>query len=122
MPHTKNLLTINALELDVFLGWPNEERLRKQTIKLDVNLQFKQMPHACISDDLAGTVCYRELIESLRRHLVDKKFHLIEHLTHEVYQFIRSFVPVETDIAIALTKRPQILGLGSVTYHYGSLS
>lgn len=115
-----NLLAINGLELNTFLGWPDEERLQKQTVWLDVKMRFATAPKACVSDDLNDTVCYQHLIAELRQHLADKQFKLVEHLTHEIYTFIESAVPKETAIFITLTKRPPINGLGNVTYHYGT--
>lgn len=115
-----NLLAINGLELDVFLGWPDEERLQKQKVWLDVKMRFAAALKACVSDDLNDTVCYQHLIHDLREHLIDKKFKLVEHLTHEIYRFIETNVPKDTAIFVTLTKQPQITGLGNVTYHYGS--
>lgn len=118
---THNLLAINGLELTVFLGWPDEERLQKQTVWLDVKMQFPSAPTACVSDDLNDTVCYQKLIELLRQHLSETPFKLVETLTHEIYTFIQAMVPAQTKISIALTKQPkQIQGLANVTYHYGA--
>ncbi len=116
-----NLLEINGLELSVFLGWPDDERSQKQTVWLDIKMQFPTEPKACLSDELNDTVCYQALIQQLREHIADTPFKLVEHLTHAIYEFIQDLVPEKTTISIALTKHPrQILGLGSVTYHYGA--
>lgn len=114
-----NLLNINSLELELYLGWPDDERLRRQTILLDIQILYPDVPKACETDHLDDTVCYRHLIESLRNELQNKKFHLIEHVTQAIYLYLKSLVPKETKLAISLTKRPQIAGLGSVTFHYG---
>ena len=68
---TVNALSINQLELDLFLGWPDEERQRQQTIMLDIVLQTPTPPNACITDNLDDTVCYQHLIKKLREHFVD---------------------------------------------------
>lgn len=114
-----NLLTINSLGLELYLGWPDDERLRKQTILLDIQILYPNAPRACATDHLDDTVCYRHLIESLRTELENKKFHLIEHVTQAVYLFLKSLTPTETKLTVSLTKKPKISGLGSVTFHYG---
>lgn len=118
---THNVLAINNLELNIHLGWPDEERLQKQTVWLDVKMQFHAAPKACASDQLDDTVCYQQLIGNLRQHLAEKQFRLVEHLTHDIYDFIQAAAPKETKISVVLTKQPkQIQGLGNVTYHYGA--
>jgi FolB domain-containing protein len=116
---TKNSLSINKLELNLFLGWPDDERLRKQIILLDIEIQLPNLVKACSTDHLDDTVCYRQLIESLRCHFSEKKFHLIEHVTAEAYALLKSLLPEQTTLQVSLTKRPQIDGLGSVTFLYG---
>lgn len=115
---TKSALSINALEIELFLGWPNEERMRRQVVSLDIELHFSALPKACTSDDLQDTVCYRELIEKLREKICVQKFHLIEHVTQEVYVVLKSLLPAHCNISVHLTKHPQIQGLGSVTFNY----
>ncbi len=119
---TNHLLTINQLELELYLGWPNEERLRKQTVMLDLVIKFPFTPKACESDHLGDTVCYRQLIEKLRETLSDQKFHLIEFVTHEVHRIIKTLVPPATTVSVSLTKRPEIENLGSVTFQFSDLS
>lgn len=116
---TKTALFINSLELELFLGWPSEERSRKQIVCLDMAIHFPAAPKACASDDLNDTVCYRELIESLRKTICVKKYRLIEHITQDIYDFLKSALPSQSEISVNLTKRPQIQGLGSVTFHFG---
>lgn len=115
---TKSGLFINALEMELFLGWPNEERMRRQIVTLDIEIQFPALPKACTSDDLKDTVCYRELIEKLREKICSQKFHLIEHVTQEVYTTLKSLLPTNCNLSVHLTKHPQIQGLGSVTFNY----
>jgi dihydroneopterin aldolase len=103
------------------LGWPDDERLRKQQVLLDIKLQFPADPKACTTDNLDDTCCYRALIDSLRGKLHDKKFHLIEHVTYEIYQQLKSDTPAQTLIHVSLSKKPLIEGLGGVTFHYGDL-
>ena len=117
-PYSKNTLSINQLRLDLYLGWPDDERLRKQAVMLDLDIHTPTTPKACATDHLDDTCCYRVLIESLRNKLTDQKFHLIEHVTFEIYRILKEMVPADTKLAVRLSKCPQIEGLGSVTFHY----
>lgn len=113
-------LKINQFELAVFLGWSAEERAATQRVALDIYLQFAKAPIACLTDDLKDTVCYFELTEKLRHHFANQTFKLIEHLAHEVYQFIKTSVPANTLITVQLTKHPEIKDLqGGVCFRYG---
>lgn len=114
----RNLLTINQLELDLFLGWPDEERMRRQHVHFNIEIEYPDTPKACETDHLDDTVCYRALIEKLRSHLTSQKFHLIEHVTAESAKLIKTLLPPNSSIRISLTKRPLIEGLASVTFHY----
>lgn len=113
-----NLLTINQLELDLFLGWPDEERMRRQHVQFNIDIEYPELPKACETDHLDDTVCYRALIETLRHHLTAQKFHLIEHVTLEAARLLKTLLPANSKIKISLTKKPLIEGLGSVTFHY----
>lgn len=113
----KSSLFINGLEMELFLGWPNEERMRRQIVSLDIEIQYPATPKACVSDDLQDTVCYRELIENLRANIGRKKYHLIEHVTQAAYDILKKQLPTTCQMSVSLTKHPQIQGLGSVTFH-----
>lgn len=112
-------LNINALELEIFLGWPKEERARKQIVKIDIHISFPETPSACQSDEINDTYCYRELIDGLRDKTAGKHFRLIEHLTQTIYDYFKSCLPDGANTQVSLTKHPQIQGLGSVTFHVG---
>lgn len=114
----KTALFINELELEIFLGWPDDERVRKQVISLDIEIAFPSIPKACSSDDLKDTVCYHELIKTLRKKIGETKFHLIENVSQEVYQIVKRLLPPKSTLSVNLTKHPQIQGLGSVTFNY----
>lgn len=117
-----NSLTINSLELELFLGWPNDERLRKQTILVDLTIRYASALKACETDHLDDTTCYRELIEKLRTTLSNHKYHLIEYVAAEIHRLLIAQLPTGSLLKVSLTKRPLITGLGSVTFHYGELS
>ena len=115
-------LTLKRLELAVTLGWPDAERRQKQLIYLDIHLRFLEKPKACESDQLADTICYNHLTEQLFTQLADKKFHLLEHLIQSLYEMIRSHLPQTVQLALRVTKYPDIPGLKEgVAFHYGEM-
>ena len=113
-------LFINQLELTLHLGWPENEILKKQTVLLDIEIQFAKPPIACISDQLDDTICYSKLIQAIRDHILPKHFHLIEHLSHSIYQLIKPMASDPSKIIIHITKHPKIPAYtGSVRFSYG---
>lgn len=116
----KSHLSIHGLELLVYLGWSEEERLLQQAVFVDIDIGLPQPPKACVSDELKDTFCYATLIEHLRQHLTDKRFRLIEYLSREIYQTIKVKLPFPTLINVQVTKHPPLSGLtGGVCFNYG---
>ena len=115
----KSKLWIRGLELSVYLGWPDKERQQQQIVLLDIEIQLPAPPKACLTDHLQDTLCYSTLITYLQETITNKKFHLIEHLTHEIYTLIKPRLPNHTKMALHLTKHPPIPGLtGGVCFSY----
>jgi dihydroneopterin aldolase len=113
-------IVLRGLEFLVFLGWPDEERAQQQKVVVDFNLQYKQPPHGCVSDDLKDTYCYDTLTASLLEKISQKPYRLLEHLTHEVYQHIKSFVGQDTKVSVRVQKFPPIANLkGGAFFNYG---
>lgn len=116
-------LTIRDLELNVNLGWPEKERLQEQRVLLDIEIRFLQPLKACMTDNLQDTICYATLTQTLRNEISGKKFSLIEHLAHTLYQILKSQLPEQTHLNVRLTKYPNIEGLLSgVSFDYGDNS
>jgi dihydroneopterin aldolase len=113
-------LSLNGLQLSVFLGVYPEERLQKQTVSLDSHIRFPEPPKACESDLLEETYCYDKLIKSLKSNLENRKFQLIEHLAQELHVLLKSYFPPFSAISIRVTKKPAISELTQgVTFEYG---
>lgn len=117
MPKQKSLMQIRGLELYVNLGWPEKERQQQQAVLMDLSIHFAEPPKACISDNLSDTLCYSDLIDSIRNNISNKNFHLIEHLGHEIYHVIKTKLPDNVCINLNITKHPVISGLtGGVSF------
>ncbi len=117
---THSTLQIRGLELCVHLGWPVDEILKKQVVLLDVHIIFAQPPTGCQSDHLSDTYCYSELIKNIRQFTETKEFHLIEFLSRELFQFIKTRLPQDARMSVRITKHPKIPGLTQgVCFSYG---
>lgn len=113
-------LSLHGLELNVFLGWPDDERQEKQQVKLDVTVAFSAPPKACVSDQLQDTFCYDSLITQIKEKTTAKSFRLLEHLGYEIYQMIKPAVPDSAKVSISLQKMPPIPALtGGASFYFG---
>lgn len=113
-------LLIRDLELRVFLGWPEKERLKEQRVFLNVDIRYPIPPIGCQTDKLEDTVCYAVLIEKVREDIGDKHFHLIEYLSHDIYHIMKPLLPKQTLLTVRITKHPMIAGLtGGVQFSFG---
>lgn len=113
-------LSIRGLELYVKLGWSNEERSQRQLILTDIDITLPTPPEACVTDQLANTICYSEISADLRTHLDNDEFHLVEALARKIYCLVKSRLPDDASAVIHITKHPKIAGLtGGVCFSYG---
>lgn len=114
-------LFIRQLELNVNLGWTDEERSQKQTITIDIKIRFKKPPKACTTDNLADTFCYDTLIKEINNYVDPREFRLIEHLGHEVYQLAKNNVKNEALISIIVNKKPAWIEnlKGGASFYFG---
>jgi dihydroneopterin aldolase len=110
---------ISGLELCVFLGWPEAERIDEQVVLLDIEITLPTPPEACATDELNDTVCYADIITEIHNRIGTRVFKLIEHLCYEIYQLIKPSLPIDAKLSIHLTKHPKIQGLtGGVCFSY----
>ena len=70
------LLELNGLEVDCIIGELPEERVRNQRLVLDVQLEI--CDDSAFSDDLADTVDYAALTDSMRAALIAAECRMIE--------------------------------------------
>jgi dihydroneopterin aldolase len=118
--HPISMLTIKTVELNVKLGWSEQERQTAQTIWIDIDIYFATPPNACHTDELTDTICYADIILHLQQSLASPSFKLIEHLSWHIHQRIKSLLPPTARLMIHLTKRPDVPGYaGAVCFSYG---
>ena len=119
----KSRLSINGLKLNIYFGWPEDERLRKQWITLDIILDFPQPPTACQTDQLEDTFCYSTLAAIIRNEVGVRHYRLVEHLAREIYLITKTTLAHEVNVGIAITKYPSTIPdlQNGVTFHYGDI-
>jgi 7,8-dihydroneopterin aldolase/epimerase/oxygenase len=122
----KSRLTLKNLSLMVNLGATDKERDIPQIVILDLYINFKALPKACFTDQIADTVCYDGLIKKIKQFCDKKTFNLLEHLGLQLYDFIKNIISNFGDskqiaIGLHIKKNPPILGLGSSTFSIGEL-
>ena len=85
MPQRKNIDTIRIeqLELSCLVGVNPWERLTKQQITIDVELDVDLSP-AGASDTIADTIDYRIIVNNIVSEINDSKFALVEALATRV--------------------------------------
>lgn len=123
-PTPQTWLRLNRLELPVFLGLSQEERLQKQLVWVDIILVSPTPSPACTSDQLQDTCCYAKLIEAISQGISTKKFHLVERLGQEIYLIVKSTLKQtpshHCQVKVEITKHPDIANLkNGVCFHYG---
>jgi dihydroneopterin aldolase len=113
-------ITLRGLKLNVFLGWPEQERATAQIVVADIHLQFPATLKACQSDNLEDTICYDTLVTNLVANLQTRSFKLLEHFGHEVYQLVKQAVTPNIKISIRILKHPPVPNLsGGVMFYCG---
>jgi dihydroneopterin aldolase len=82
-----DIIFLQEVKVQTHLGVPEWERLKAQTIVLDIEVA---MPHsrACQTDAIADTLDYGEIVARIRQTLAEKSFHLVEALAEHVCQLI----------------------------------
>lgn len=114
-----NTLKVSGLELSIHLGWPEKERLKLQTVLVDLDMLFTGNPPACNTDKLEDTICYHKLIDQIRNRIPNKHYLLIEHLSAEIHELVFPLLPKNVKLTVTITKRPKIENFsGYVQFSY----
>ncbi len=88
------------------LGVPEWERLKPQTIILDIEIGY-DFSQSCQSDAIEDTVDYGAVVNCIRETLKDNSFKLVEALAEHVCQLIlKEFKAEKVKIKVA---KPNIL-------------
>lgn len=84
-----DIIYLQEVKVETCLGVPEWERLRPQTIVLDIELA---MPHSrsCQTDAIEDTIDYGHIVARIRETLAATSFKLVEALAEHVCQLILS--------------------------------
>ncbi len=97
---------LEQVALQTKLGVPDWERLKPQTIILDIEIGY-DLTKSCQSDAIEDTVDYGEVVKRIRETLSDNSFKLVEALAEHVCQLIlQEFKAESVKIKVA---KPNIL-------------
>lgn len=108
-------LSLYQFSIQVSLGCTEAERAVLQQVILEITLHFAQLPPACMSDELSDTVCYATLTHHIQRYCEGKSFKLLEHLSYQVYGFIKQQLN-DLPITLSVTKCPPLAHLNHCTF------
>lgn len=78
---------LNEVKVQTKLGVPDWERMVEQTIILDIEIDY-DLSKACLSDDVADTIDYGEVVNRIRGTLKQNSFKLVEALAEHICQLI----------------------------------
>jgi FolB domain-containing protein len=74
----KSSIVLKQLELNLSLGWPENERSQLQSVMLDIYIDFIEPPHACTTDELDEKTNYDALNQTILKKIANRSFRLIE--------------------------------------------
>jgi FolB domain-containing protein len=106
------ILQLNSLAVDCIIGELPEERVRLQTLVLDIALEIPDT--AAASDELADTVDYAALADGIRAALVEAKCRMIERAAKVAADVCLSDGKVRS-VTVKVTKRGAVEGLDSAS-------
>ena len=82
-----DIIFLQEVKVETRLGVPPWERLKPQSIVLDIELA---MPHnrACQSDAIEDTIDYGHIVARIRQTLAENSFKLVEALAEHLCQLL----------------------------------
>lgn len=119
-----DIVFIRELELDAHIGAYEEERRAPQTLQFDLEIGTSRN-RACLTDRLADTIDYAQVVSAIRALLARRRFHLLEALAEAVAQLVleefgarwvslaiakTGIVPGAKFVGVAITRDRQSIG------------
>ena len=115
----KLTLTLNNLELDVFCGCNEVEKVTPASVFVTIDICFEEL-NACHTDLIDDTICYDALTKKIRETTKNKHYNLIEHLAATIFDIIKKNVNnkglIATVSVLVEKKTMQILGIDSAQF------
>ncbi len=111
-------LSLHELECEVHLGWPDNERRKKQTIRIDIDIYHFDPPTACETNELSDTTCYDAMIQSIQAFLDEREFKLIENLSKTLHQHIKQQFSKPVFVTVNIKKQLPNIKFKGVSFSY----
>jgi dihydroneopterin aldolase len=81
-------LRLQDYEVSVHLGCSEEEQKYLQPVRFTVEIEYEKEVQGAVTDKLEHATDYFAVSEIIKKIAKSKKFHLIEHLNHEIFKEI----------------------------------
>jgi 7,8-dihydroneopterin aldolase/epimerase/oxygenase len=106
-------MNVQDLSLWVRLGCTESERAHLQEVRVSIHIAFSEVPDACFSDELRGTVCYAELCSRLKNYCESREFKTVEKMAMGCSETVQTAVGSAHRFSVEIHKvRPPVPGLG----------
>jgi dihydroneopterin aldolase len=89
----------------VSLGVYDEERARKQQVRMDITIVLRELPR---EDDISATANYDDVAAAAREVATSKHFDLIERMAIEVAERLKTLKHVDS-VRVRIRKIPSVL-------------
>ncbi len=96
---------LEDIEVEIFLGVPDEERAQKQKIMVSVYFEYDTAT-AEGSDDITDTVDYYQIYQVVKSFPGEKKYHLIERFYRDLFDFLSKKFDQIGDLQLKVQKFP----------------
>jgi dihydroneopterin aldolase len=101
-------IELRGLRVGAIVGVLPEERLRAQPLEIDLDLE-RELERAAVSDDLAATTNYAEVLRRVAALVDQSRFALLEGLASAIAEEVLAFDPDLDAVVVAVRKlRPPV--------------
>ncbi len=110
MNNVASYLEISGLTIDTIIGCYDYEKEAKQTIEIDIVIEFSSCPKICQTDNIDDGVCYDSMIKNIENYCENNKHNTIENLSYSIAQLIKNNINIEKEnissISVKIKKNP----------------
>ncbi len=107
VPAMPDRIEIRGLELLLFCGVLDEEQIRRQPFRVDIDI-FADLSGAGASDRLDQTVNYGAVIDEIVAKLADERFQLLERASNRIAELVLTYQLVEAVTVTMAKLRPPV--------------
>ncbi len=96
---------LEDIEVEIFLGVPEDERAQKQKILVSVYFEY-DTSKAEQSDDIADTVDYFQIYQTVKNFPGEKKYKLLERFYQDLFDFLDKKFDQISNLKLKVQKFP----------------